>query len=86
MSFLEGSISSPVRYSFLSTLPDNNAGIFGASLLIWYYSFSSQILSSIVMISFYIFFKRFFQKRKGLSGERVVSITKKVYGFAVHFL
>ena len=38
------------------------------------------------MISFYIVSKRFFLKRKGLSDEREASITKKEYGFAVHFL
>ena len=38
------------------------------------------------MICFYIFFKKFFLKRKGLSDARVQSITKKRYGFAVHFL
>ena len=39
-----------------------------------------------VMIIFYIFSKRFFVKCKGLSDAGVVSITKKEYGFAVHFL
>ena len=38
------------------------------------------------MISFYIPSERFFPKHKGLSDARVVSITKKEYGFAVHFL
>ena len=33
------------------------------------------------MISFYILCKRSFLKRKGLSDARVVSITKKEYGF-----
>ena len=37
------------------------------------------------MISFYILFKRFFLKRKGLSDARVASVTKKECGFAVHF-
>ena len=37
------------------------------------------------MISFYILFKRFFLKRKGLFDERVGSINKKEYGFALHF-
>ena len=58
----------------------------GASLVISYFSFSSLILSLIVMISFYILSKRLFLKRKGLSDVRVVSITKKEYGYAVHFL
>ena len=38
------------------------------------------------MISFYILSKRFFLKRKGLSNVKVVSVTKKQYGFAAHFL
>ena len=37
------------------------------------------------MISFYILCKRFFLKRKGLSDAGEPSITKKVYGFTVHF-
>ena len=81
-----GNISSPVRYLYLSTLPDDNADIFAASLLISYCSFSSLILSSIVIISFYILSERFFLKRKGLSDAKVASITKKEYGFAVYFL
>ena len=48
---LEGNISPSVRYSYLSVLSDYNVDIFAASLLI--------ILSSIVMISFYIHSKRF---------------------------
>ena len=38
------------------------------------------------MISFYILSIRSFLKRKGLSDARVVSITKKEYGFLLHFL
>ena len=40
-----------VRYSYLSIFPDDNADIFAASLLILCCSFSSLILSSIIMIS-----------------------------------
>ena len=36
------------------------------------------------MISFNIRSERFFLKREELSDARVVSITKKEYGFAVH--
>ena len=36
--------------------------------------------------NFYILSKRFFPKHKELSDARVVSITKKEYGFAVNFL
>ena len=66
--------------------PDDNADIFAASLLMSYCSFPSLVLSSVVMISFYILSKRFFLKRKVLSNARVASITKKAYGFAVYFL
>ena len=38
------------------------------------------------MISFYIILNRFYLKSKRLSDARVVSITKKEYGFALHFL
>ena len=37
------------------------------------------------MTSFYVLFKRLFLKRKGLSDERIASITKE-YGLAVYFL
>ena len=56
---LEGNISSPLKYSYLSIFPDYDADIFAASLLIFYYSFSS----SIFMISLYIICKRLFMKR-----------------------
>ena len=58
---------------------------FVASLLISCCNLSSLIVSSIVMISFYILSKRFFLNCKGLSEARVVLVTKKEYGFAVHF-
>ena len=60
--------------------------IFLASLLILCCSFLSSILSSIVMISFYILSKRLFLKGKGLSNTRVVSSAKKEYTFPVRFL
>ena len=44
------------------------------------------ILPSIVMISFYIFSKIFFLKRKRLSDASAASITKKEYSFPVYFL
>ena len=44
------------------------------------------MLSPTAMISFYISSKRYFLQRKELSDARVVSITKKEYGFGVHFL
>ena len=84
--WLEGNVSSPVGYSYLTIFPDDNADIFAASPLMSCYNFSSLILSSIVMIACYILCKRFFLKHKGWSVTRVVSITKKEYGFAVHFL
>ena len=79
-------ISLPVRYSYLSILPDDNADIVAFFLLVPYCTFSSLILSSVSMISFYILSERFFLKRKGLSDARVVSITKKEYDFAAQFL
>ena len=38
------------------------------------------------MISFYILSKRLDLKRKGLPDARLLSLTKKEYGFALHFL
>ena len=38
------------------------------------------------MINFYILPERFLLKRERLSDARVVSVTKKEHGFAVHFL
>ena len=72
-----------MRNSHLSILPDDNADIadidiaddnadFAASLLILYCTFSSLILSSIFMISFYTLSKIFFFKREELSDARVV--------------
>ena len=71
---LEDNISLPMRYSYLSIFPDHNADIFYSSLLVSYCSFSSIILSSIVMISFYILSKTFFPKRKRLSYARVACV------------
>ena len=57
--------------------PDDNTDILAASLIISYCSFSSLILLSVIMVSFYIFSKRLFLKREGLSDARVASITKR---------
>ena len=84
--WVKDNISSPGRYSYLSMFPDYNADIFPASLLILHCSPSFLILSSIVMTSFYVLPKWLVLKRERLSGARVASITKKEYGFAVHFL
>ena len=81
----DGNISSPVRFSYLSILPDNDTDIFAASVLT-YFSFSSYILSSFVMLIFYIVSKRLFLKHEELFDARVVSITKKYYGSEVDFL
>ena len=62
-------VSSPIRNSYLSILPDNNVDIFDASLLILCCNFSSLILSSIVVINFYL---SFFLKRDELSDARRV--------------
>ena len=78
--------ASPVSYSYLSILLNGNADIFAASLWISYCSFSSQILPSVVMISFYILSKRFILKREGLSDARVLSITNKTWFFNPFFV
>ena len=65
----EGNIFLPARYSYLSNLPDDIVDIFAASLIISYCSFSSLILSSIAMISFYFLSERLHLKSKGLSEE-----------------
>ena len=75
-----------VRYSFLSILPDDNADTLAASLLISNCSFSSLILSSIVMVSVHIPSERLFLKGKGLSDAKEASITKEEYGFRVHLI
>ena len=59
----EGSISSPLRYSDLSTFLDGNVDFFAAYLLISCYSFSSLTLLSVVMISVYSLCERFLLKR-----------------------
>ena len=81
-----GSISSPARNSYLSIFLNDNADIFAASLLASYYRFLSLILSSIVMISFFVLSIRFYLKRKALSDARVASKTKRECDFSVHFL
>ena len=59
----EGSISSPVRYSYLSILPDDKTDNFAAFMLISYCNYSSLILPLIFIIIFYILSKRFFLTR-----------------------
>ena len=59
----DDNISSPVRNSYLSIFPDDQADVFAASILISYCNFSSLILLSVVVINFYIVSKRFFRKR-----------------------
>ena len=51
------------------------------------FTFCAVILVLVVMISFsfHILSKRFYLKREGLPDGRVASITKKEYGFTVHF-
>ena len=78
-----GNISLLVKNSYLSIFLVDYADIFVASLLILCSTFSSLILSSIVIISFYILSKKLFMKREELSDTRVVSKTNSEYGFAV---
>ena len=71
-------ISSRLSYSYLSNLPCDSADIFAVSLLILYCSFSSLMLSLILMTSFCIFSKRISLKRKRFSDTRIASVTKKI--------
>ena len=82
--WLEGSISSTVKYFYLSIFHNNanNANISASSMSILYCIFSSLIQSSVVMITLNILPKTFFLKRNA----RVVSITQKGNGFELHFL
>ena len=57
---------------------EDNTDIFATALLISDCSFSSLILSSIVMSNFYILSARIFLKREGLSDVGIASITKKI--------
>ena len=63
-----------------------NPDIFAACLITSYCNFSSLILASILMISFYILSERFFPKHKELSDAGVTSITKTEFRFGVLFL
>ena len=54
--------------------------------VISYCSFSSLILPSVAIMSFYILSRRFFLKCKWLSDTRVASRTKNEYGFDMYFL
>ena len=56
-----GNISSPVRYSYLTILPDDNGDIFATTLLMSYWNFLSLILSTMVMIILYTSSNRLFQ-------------------------
>ena len=78
-----GNISSSVRYSYLSLLPDDNLDIFAVDLLMSCYNFSSMILSLIVMTLFITSCNRFFKKRNRLSNERVVLMTYLFLIFSV---
>ena len=54
---MEGNISLPVRYSYLSILPDDNVDSLTAFQLIYYCNFLSLILSSIAMTILYVLWK-----------------------------
>ena len=68
-----GSVYLPVTNSYLGIFLDDNTDILATSLVISYCSFSSLILTSIVISSFYILFTRLFLKRKGSSDAGVAS-------------
>ena len=81
-----GNISLPLRSYSLSVLPNNNADIFAASQLTLNCKFSPLIVSSFVMISFYMLSTRFLLKWKELSDARPFSIIVLKYSFVVHLL
>ena len=58
-----------------TNLPDHNGNIFAASLLISYRSFF--IFNLVIYCHDFTLCKMFFPKRKGLSDDRVVLLTKK---------
>ena len=66
----DGNISSPVRYSYLSSFPDDNPDIFAASRLISYCIFSSLILLSVAVINFYILPKRFISGKININNQK----------------
>ena len=63
--------------NYLSILPDDNANIFAAALLMLFCNFSPLIFSLIVMTTLYTPYNTIFRKQKTLSEGRVVSKTKK---------
>ena len=58
--------------------------LFKLLLIILYWSFSSLLWSLIVMILLYVYSKRLSLKRNRLSGDQVVSLTKK--NMVLHFI
>ena len=74
-----GNISSPVRYSCLSILPEDNADIFTATLSMSYCNFSALILTSIIVTIYCTSSNRFFEKCNGSSDRGVVSMTINEY-------
>ena len=60
--------------------------IFAAALLMSHCNFSSMILSSIVMITFFTSSNRYFHKCSELSDRRVISMAISEYFFSVYFL
>ena len=81
---LEGNIFFTCKIFIFVNFPGDNADVFAASLLASFYNSSSLILSSVVMIRFYILYKRFSLKRKELPDAKVAWITNKEYGFPAH--
>ena len=85
LMLLRGIVSSPVRYSYLTILPEGDVGIFAPALLVSYCNFS-LILSLMVMTVLFTSSNRFFQKRKAFFDGRVVSMNKNVSGFCCTFI
>ena len=76
MLWSEGNVSLFLKYLYLPNFSDYHVDIFTASLLILYCSFSSLLVPSLVMISFYIPCKKLFLEHEGLSDGTVVWLTE----------
>ena len=85
LMLLRGIVSSPVRYSYLTILPEGAAVIFAPALLVSYCNFS-LIWSVMFMTVLFTSSNRFSQKRKALFDGRVVSMNKNVSGFCSTFI
>ena len=79
-------ISLPVIYLYLSILPDDKIDLFVAPLLISYCSFSSHILPSVIIISFYIFCKKYFWNVKDYLTQECDHLPERIWFYYAFFI